>query len=253
MRVHEPPRRLRHPRVTDPSSTGELGTILSLWAHPDDETYLAAGLMSAAAGAGQRVVCASATAGERGTSEPDLWPPERLGRLRRWEAAAAMAVLGIAEHTVGDLPDGALDEHEAEGAAWVADLIDEVQPDTVVTFGPDGQTFHPDHIAVHRWVTRAWEERGRPCRLLHSATTTEHIERFGDLYERWGVFMAAERPTGCDVEDLAVHLRLSGPLLDRKVAALRAMASQTSAAIELMGRELYDLQASVETFVDAAS
>ena len=32
----------------------DLGTILSMWAHPDDETYLAAGVMSAAADRRQR-------------------------------------------------------------------------------------------------------------------------------------------------------------------------------------------------------
>ena len=39
------------------SSIAELGTILSVWAHPDDETYLAGGVMAAAVDAGQRVVC----------------------------------------------------------------------------------------------------------------------------------------------------------------------------------------------------
>ena len=79
-----------------------LGTILSVRAHPDDETYLAGGLMAAARDLGQRVVCASATAGEHGTDDPDRWPPERLGRVRRWEAAAAMAVLGVVMHSPSD-------------------------------------------------------------------------------------------------------------------------------------------------------
>ena len=43
---------------------GALGTILSIWAHPDDETYLAAGLMADACDRGQRVVCAWATDGD---------------------------------------------------------------------------------------------------------------------------------------------------------------------------------------------
>ena len=44
------------------TTIAELGTILSIWAHPDDETYLAGGLMASARDGGQRVVCASATA-----------------------------------------------------------------------------------------------------------------------------------------------------------------------------------------------
>ena len=70
-------------------------TMLSIWAHPDDETFLAAGIMAAAVDRGDRVVCVSATAGERGTPDPEAWPPARLGALRRREAAAAMAVLGV--------------------------------------------------------------------------------------------------------------------------------------------------------------
>ena len=32
-----------------------LGTVLSIWAHPDDETYLAGGVMASCVAAGQRV------------------------------------------------------------------------------------------------------------------------------------------------------------------------------------------------------
>ena len=127
-----------------------LGTILSVWAHPDDETYLAAGVMAAAADRGDRVVCVSATAGELGTSDPGAWPPIRLGRRRRWEAVAAMAVLGVTEHCVLGLPDGALADYDEQGLATIGRLLDEVKPDTILTFGPDGVTFHPDHITVSR-------------------------------------------------------------------------------------------------------
>src|SRR5262245_103589 len=85
-----------------------LGSILCIFAHPDDETFLAGAVMAAAAERGARVTCVSATAGEQGTDDPVAWPPERLGRVRRWEAAAAMAVLGVADHRFLDLPDGGL-------------------------------------------------------------------------------------------------------------------------------------------------
>ncbi|MGH3589327.1 MAG: PIG-L deacetylase family protein, partial [Pseudonocardia sp.] len=44
-----------------------LGTILGVWAHPDDETYLCGGLMARAARSGDRVVCVTATRGEQGS------------------------------------------------------------------------------------------------------------------------------------------------------------------------------------------
>ncbi len=233
------------------TTISNLGTILSIWAHPDDETYLAGGLMAAAVDNGQRVVCVTATAGERGTSDPDTWPPSRLGRVRRLEAAAAMAVLGVAEHHVLGLPDGELAEHPDEGTTLVGRLLDQVDPDTVVTFGPDGITFHPDHIAIHRWVRDACEQRGRTARLLHATWTAEHLARFGHLHEELGFYMSDARPTGFPTDRLSLHLRLDESALDRKLAALRAMATQTAPLFDAVGADLYAAQVAEESFVDA--
>jgi len=233
-------------------ATSGLGTILSVWAHPDDETYLAGGLMAAAADRGDRVMCVSLTAGEHGTSDPEAWPPLRLARRRHWEAAAAMAVLGVTEHRILGLPDGALADYDEQGLAVVDRLLDEVEPDTIVTFGPDGVTFHPDHIAVSRWVTEAWRRRGCRGRLLYATPTVEHLARFRDLYEEWGVYMTGERPIGVPADELAVHVRLDGWQLDRKLTALAAMASQTGPAMALIDPEEYAAQVAVEAFVDAA-
>jgi hypothetical protein len=38
-----------------------LGTIMGIWAHPDDEAYLSGGPMALARANGQRVVCVTAT------------------------------------------------------------------------------------------------------------------------------------------------------------------------------------------------
>jgi LmbE family N-acetylglucosaminyl deacetylase len=235
--------------TSDPSS---LGTILSVWAHPDDETYLAAAVMAAARDHGQRVVCVSATAGERGTRDPGTWPPARLGQVRRWEATAAMSVLGVDEHHILGLPDGGLAAHDLAGAAWATRLLDDVRPDTILTFGPDGVTFHADHLAVHRWVTQAWDDGGRSARLLYAAPTAEHLDEFGDLYEEWDMYMSDERPVGVPADRLAVHVRLSGWQLDRKLTALRAMATQTNDLIAMLGPEVYAAQVAEESFVGAS-
>lgn len=233
------------------ATAAQLGTILSIWAHPDDETYLAAGLMASATDNGQRVVCVSATAGEHGTADPETWPPQRLGRVRRWEAAAAMAVLGVIDHRLLGLPDGRLGACEALGVAMVRRLLDDVRPDTILTFGPDGMTFHPDHIAVHRWVTDAWQHDGRRSRLLYATPTVEHLDRFGDLYEDWNMYMTDERPTGVPQDDVNVHIRLDGARLDRKLAALRAMATQTSGVMAMLDPAIYAAQVAEEAFLDA--
>lgn len=239
------------PMSVVPDDPGSLGTVLSIWAHPDDETYLAAGVMAAARDLGSRVVCATASAGELGTSDPGTWPPERLGPVRRWEIAAALAVLGVVEHHHGSFPDGAFDRCEDEGVAWAGRLLDEVDPDTVLTFGPDGMTFHPDHQAVHRWVTEAWRRRGRRSRLLCATTTVEHIARFGPVYEEWGMYMSDGRPVGVPTDRLALHVVLGGAALDRKLTALRALASQTGGLLASVDPDVYAAQVAEECFVDA--
>ena len=229
-----------------------LGTVLSVWAHPDDETYLAGGLMAACAAAGQRVVCVSATAGEHGTPDPVAWPPERLGRVRRWESAAAMAVLGVGDHRFLGFADGTLatiDSHV--GVAAITSLIDEIRPDTILTFGPDGMTFHPDHIAIGAWTTKAWESTGRSGQLLYAAMTHEHLATYAASYEDWGIYMTHERPVGYAAADLAVHYFLRDEHLDQKLVALAAMASQTADAIATLEPDVWQGTNQEECFVDA--
>jgi LmbE family N-acetylglucosaminyl deacetylase len=235
----------------DLTRVSELGTILSVWAHPDDETFVAGGIMARAVAAGQRVVCVSATAGELGTDDPARWPPARLGRVRRWEAAASMAILGVTEHHFLDLPDGGLAELDAgPPLARLAALVDDVRPDTILTFGPDGGTFHPDHQTVSRWIGQAWQRAGRPGRILHAAVTEDFMAEFGKDYEEWGVYMTDERPVGTPTSDLAVRVRLDGELLDQKIAALCAMHTQIAPSLALLGADRFRVLNQEESYVE---
>ena len=90
----------------DQSPTATRRTLLGLWAHPDDEAYLSAGLMHEYVRNGDRVVVVTATAGELGTADPVAWPPDRLTAHRKRELTASLAELGVSEHYVLDYPDG---------------------------------------------------------------------------------------------------------------------------------------------------
>src|SRR6185369_15253236 len=81
--------------VNTSDDVAALGTILGVWAHPDDEAYLSGGLMALARDNGQRVVCVTATRGERGTPDPVAWPPERLAEERTRELARCLSILGV--------------------------------------------------------------------------------------------------------------------------------------------------------------
>ena len=76
----------------------DLGTILGVWAHPDDEAYLSAGLMADAVRRGNRVVCVTATRGEAGSQDPDRWRSEEMPRSRERALAACLRTLGVTEH-----------------------------------------------------------------------------------------------------------------------------------------------------------
>src|SRR4029077_92627 len=102
--------------------------------------------------AGNRVVCVTATRGEKGSLDAVRWPPESLAAVREAELDAALAVLGVREHIWLDYPDGGCaDVPSDEVIGRLAEIVRDVQPHTVLTFGPDGMTWHPDHIAVGAW------------------------------------------------------------------------------------------------------
>ncbi len=231
---------------------GDLGTILSIWAHPDDETYLAGGVMAMARERGQRVVCVSATAGEHGTDDPATWPPERLGALRREEAAAAMRILGVDDHRWLGFEDGTLADVDPEaGIEQVVALLDDVSPETILTFGPDGMTFHPDHVTIHAWVTEAWKRRDRGPRLLYACVEAEDHRRFADDLEAWGVYMTDERPSPVEAADLALREVLTDGVLDQKLAALAAMPSQVDPSLARLSATVFRDVNSSESFVAA--
>jgi LmbE family N-acetylglucosaminyl deacetylase len=230
----------------------QLGTILGVWAHPDDEAYLSGGLMAMATDAGARVVCVTATRGELGTTDPQRWPPDLLAVERTAELTRCLGVLGVTEHRWLDYPDGGCQAiPESAAVERVCQLMDEVRPDTVLTFGSHGQTGHPDHRAVSRWTVAAFRRAARPgARLLCTAIPEWWAARWGETNARLGIFEAGYPVTVPD-DGLSFHLALDEPTVDRKVRALAAQETQTAALMDLMGPETYAAWVSHESFVDA--
>jgi LmbE family N-acetylglucosaminyl deacetylase len=229
--------------ITDPA---DLGTILGVWAHPDDEAYLSAGLMSQAVRNGQRVVCVTATKGELGIQDESRWPAARLAEIREAELAKCLGILGITEHRWLDYPDGGCDKVDpAEATARVKSIVDEVQPDTVLTFGPDGQTGHPDHIAVCGWTTASVE--GSDAKLYYSTVTPEWWEGPGLYLDQFNVWFAGP-PAITAKADLAIDFAPGPELIDLKYEALRAQESQTDSLLTAVGKEFFLEFARAETY-----
>src|SRR5829696_5713919 len=72
--------------------------LLAIFAHPDDETFGAAGVMAAAVERGVPVTVISATRGEAGESSvAGLDAPEQLGVVREQELREAMRQIGVSD------------------------------------------------------------------------------------------------------------------------------------------------------------
>jgi LmbE family N-acetylglucosaminyl deacetylase len=227
----------------------ELGTILGIWAHPDDETYLSAGIMARAARNGSRVVCVTATRGEGGSMDEERWPPERMAEVRTAEMERSLEILGVSEHFWLDLPDIDMETGlPEEGYERVRDLAEDVHPDTILTFGPDGMTGHEAHRSVSRWATEALAEVGRPgARVLYACVTPQWAEEFLPIWEPFNVFLPGT-PVAVPQDQLVVDFPLPEDLLEIKVRAINAHVSQIESIVAAVGEETWWRQMSWEGF-----
>lgn len=229
-------------------SIADLGTILSVWAHPDDEAYCCGSIMATAVRNGQRVVCVTATRGELGSTDESRWPngPE-LAAVRTQELAATLAVLGVTEHVWLDYPDGGCADLDEVGIARLRTMIDEIKPDTILTFGPDGGTFHPDHMAVSRWALAAAE--GTSIRVLYNTNTPEWQAAMDSIVPRELVMMADGDPRVVAAEDCDLYVLVSDDDLEQKYEALLCMESQIGPLLALGSIETYKQMLREEAYV----
>ncbi|MDX6357440.1 MAG: N-acetyl-D-myo-inositol-2-amino-2-deoxy-alpha-D-glucopyranoside deacetylase [Nocardioidaceae bacterium] len=233
-------------------SADAVGTLLGVWAHPDDEAYLSSGLMAHVRRGGGRVVVVTATRGEHGTDDPETWPPERLAPHREQELRDSLAVVGVHEHRWLPYRDGELASLPlATGAAGLVEILDEVRPDTIVTFGPEGMTGHDDHRTISAWTTEAWRLTGHRGDLWYATLTPEFHDEWGHLNDEVGLWFAG-RPPSTPRSELAAQVHLSGRWLSQKHRALQAHASQTGPLEALVGSSRYRSWWADESFVPAA-
>ena len=168
-------------------------TLLAVFPHPDDESNVGE-VLAKYADAGYRVRLVIATDGKSGTRVTDIPAGERLGSLRKDESRCAARAIGIPEPVfLGierfDTQIGVgkyLGEH-ARFLMLLKQQIVEADPDFIITFGPDGDTAHAEHIVTgaavtalllrEGWVERyplyylAWTpEQGKQSDLGHVAT-----------------------------------------------------------------------------------
>jgi N-acetyl-1-D-myo-inositol-2-amino-2-deoxy-alpha-D-glucopyranoside deacetylase len=149
-------------------------TLMTVHAHPDDETISTGGVMARYAAEGVRVVCVTCTGGEHGEIVvPDLDTPENhahLAEIRSEELRRALERLGSVEsRKLGYADSGMMGtpENDAPESFWQADfdeavdrllqIVREVRPHVIVGYNDFGGYGHPDHIRAALIAKAAFE------------------------------------------------------------------------------------------------
>jgi N-acetyl-1-D-myo-inositol-2-amino-2-deoxy-alpha-D-glucopyranoside deacetylase len=170
--------------------------LLLVHAHPDDESLWTGGTIARYAAAGVQVTLVTCTLGEEGEIIPDSLrelaadAADQLGGYRIGELRAACAALGVSDHRwlggVGRWRDSgmvgvAANAHPRAFAAGdlaaqadaLAEVIADVRPQVVVTYGPDGGYGHPDHVRAHEVTMAACDDVDRLFFAVTSRRATE--------------------------------------------------------------------------------
>jgi len=182
----------------------------------------------------------TATRGEGGSWDEERWPSAQMGSVRDVELMHSLEILGVKEHIWLDYHDGdcALVPPE-EGRRKVTAIIERVQPDTVLTFGPDGMTDHPDHKAVCAWTTEGFRLATKPgAKLFYATMTPEWAEEFVPRMNRFNVFENGTPPV-TPRDRLAIDFALPADLLDLKLGAIEAHVSQVEGMLNAFGADFF--------------
>jgi LmbE family N-acetylglucosaminyl deacetylase len=209
--------------------------LVGVFAHPDDDSYLLAGTLLLHRGEVDLTVVFATSGGAGPISDPALATRETLAAVREEEHRACLEEVGYGDavtvflrHRDYYLPDVPLDRLVDE----IAEVLAEVRPHVVVTFGPDGLTSHHDHIRAGEAATSAVSRvLGDPtdARLYHAALARSDVDRFYRGVREGGFDYGEEGRlfdlTGVPDERVAVRVDTRS-VRDRKLAGILTHRTQ---------------------------
>jgi N-acetyl-1-D-myo-inositol-2-amino-2-deoxy-alpha-D-glucopyranoside deacetylase len=239
--------------------------LLLVHAHPDDESLWTGGTIARYAAAGVQVTLVTCTLGEEGEIIPEslrglaTGAADQLGGYRIGELRAACAALGVSDHRwlggVGRWRDSGMAGVEANAhprafacgdlsaqAGALAEVIADVRPQVVVTYGPDGGYGHPDHVRAHE-VTMAACGPGVD-RVFFAVTSRRATEEgLAALRDRDDLPFRLPAPGELPVtDDAAITTTIdTADVLSVKLAALAAHSTQVSVWQGAGGAQAYAL------------
>jgi len=148
------------------------GTICVVLAHPDDETIMG-GTLAMLGARGFDITVVYVTSGDDGPDETGRGlHGDALGEVREEEALQALQAIGIKNAPVFlRYPDSHVPEHVEAVQHALYDLFNEINPQVVFGFGPDGITDDWDHKMTGFATDSAFDLTDSGRLLLHMAVT----------------------------------------------------------------------------------
>jgi len=168
--------------VPSVQAQGAPKTLVAVFAHADDEGA-AAPILARYARERANVYVILATDGAQGGAHTSVPRGAELARVRSEEARCASDALGIHPPILLGFPDAQLGSYLEDRArlarltALVQEELQRLQPDALITWGPDGATGHPDHRIVSSIVTQLVRAGapGAPERLFYVALPADAV------------------------------------------------------------------------------
>jgi mycothiol S-conjugate amidase len=170
--------------------------MMTVHAHPDDESSKGAATCARYADEGREVVVVTCTGGERGSIlNPAMDRPgvlDDMPAIRRAEMARAAEILGVQHRWLGyvdsglpegdpaaPLPEGcfALGDVDEQVGSLVA-VIRELRPHVLVTYDERGGYPHPDHIRCHEISVAAFDAAGDPDRYSDAGAPWQPLKLY---------------------------------------------------------------------------
>jgi LmbE family N-acetylglucosaminyl deacetylase len=150
---------LLSPVFCDAQKRGKIRTILFIGAHPDDETAISE-VLSKYGRLGNKIYVIVATDGKEGTRVTNIPAGDSLGKLRRAESVCGCRTLGTEppiffgiERLDTRIGTGRYFKEHQRFMDSLKARIPQLNPDFIITAGPDGDTHHSEHIVVGATVT----------------------------------------------------------------------------------------------------
>ena len=188
--------------------------MMTIHAHPDDESSKGAGSVALYSDAGVKATLVCCTGGEEGDIlNPAMDLPEvreNIGSVRRDELSKAAEIIGYEkvhylEYRDSGMPDSQANKNPdcfanaplEEAVERLVRIIRKDKPHVIVTYPDDQQGYqHPDHLKVYDISIPAWEAAGdatkfpdsgepwTPLKLYYTTWSRARIEALHAMFQR---------------------------------------------------------------------